>query len=306
MKKLSYAAVLIMFLGLGYFFYQKQAIDQNKTRVVVDNKAITLEKANGIVRVLSDSLEGFITDEDGNVIGKQNGKELVYNTAILPGATGYNILKIPYGKQFSVQLSDGTKVRLNAGSRLKYPVPFAKGKERRIFLEGEAYFDVAHDAEHPFVVTLNNLNVKVLGTAFNVSDYREDRVSEVVLVRGSVRLQFVDDSVARNKEMMLTPGDQAIYSKSGHTVKTKKVNTDLYTSWINGLMVFRDIPFEIMLKKLERHYNVVFRNNNQKLANEKFSATIDLENDDINTVLEYFNKIYGIDYIIRNNEIIIN
>ena len=217
----------------------------------------------------------------------------------------YNTLKIPYGKQLKVALSDGTKVMLNAGSEFRYPVNFIKGKKREVFLQGEAYFDVAHDARHPFVVEANALDIQVLGTKFNVANYKEDVSTEVVLVDGSVMLQS-NTETAEKSQTILSPGFKGIFKKSEKTIETKEVNTAIYTAWTDGFVVFREAPFQNILKKLERHYNVKIRNTNTTLANERFNATIDVENDTIDQVLEYFNKIYDIDYTIINNEVIIN
>src|SRR5690606_36367432 len=98
----------------------------------------------------------------------------------------YNTLKIPFGKKFRLQLSDGTMVHINSGSTLKYPIKFIAGENRQVYLDGEAFFDVAKDKKHPFIVNADNLNVRVLGTHFNVSNYPEDAVTDVVLVEGSV------------------------------------------------------------------------------------------------------------------------
>ncbi|MFI2743682.1 FecR family protein [Zhouia sp. PK063] len=303
LRSLSYAALLAIILGLSYYFYQSTA--NHKSPTLVDNSTIILQNEDGTFQQLADSAFTFIMNKKGEKIAEQIGKKLIYNNNSTSTNLAFNTIKVPYGKQFSIELSDGTLVKLNAGSQLKYPIAFKNNGNRDVYLKGEGYFDVKHDPMHPFIVASQNLNVKVLGTAFNVSDYEEDKLSEVVLVRGSVRLKSVDDKISGYKGIMLTPGDQAVYTKAQHSMKTKKVNTDVYTSWINGYMVFRNISFDMMLKKLERHYNVQFENHNVKLANEKFNATIDLENDSINEVLVYFNKIYGVNYTVNNNKIII-
>ena len=136
-------------------------------------------------------------------------------------------------------------------------------------------------------------------------NYKEDVSTEVVLVDGSVMLQS-NTETAEKSQTILSPGFKGIFKKSEKTIETKEVNTAIYTAWTDGFVVFREAPFQNILKKLERHYNVKIRNTNTTLANERFNATIDVENDTIDQVLEYFNKIYDIDYTIINNEVIIN
>ena len=116
----------------------------------------------------------------------------------------YNTLKIPYGKKFEVQLSDGTIVHLNAGTSLRYPVQFVKNQSRQVYLTGEAFFEVSKDKAHPFTVNTQEVNVEVLGTKFNVNSYTEDVSTDVVLVEGKVSL-YKDKKTAEN-QVYLTPG----------------------------------------------------------------------------------------------------
>ena len=115
------------------------------------------------------------------MVGNQNGNKIVYDTETTLEKLVYNTIKIPYGKRFELQLSDGTIVHLNSGTTLKYPVKFIASGNRQVFLDGEAFFDVAKDKTHPFVVNADNLNVRVLGTHFNVSNYPEDKLTDIVL-----------------------------------------------------------------------------------------------------------------------------
>ncbi|SDS63990.1 FecR domain-containing protein [Gramella sp. MAR_2010_147] len=296
----KYAAVLIVMVGLFYYYGDQIFISQESAEIVSGEEMIILERENGEVEVLQNDGSIILTDNNGNTIGKQNGEELIYAKKKSATELVYNTLKIPYGKQLKIKLSDGTKIMLNAGSEFKYPVNFIDGKKRQVFLEGEAYFDVAHDSLHPFVVAANSLNIQVLGTKFNVANYREDISTEVVLVGGSVLLK---SDHSEEEGTLLAPGQKGIFKKSENKIQTKEVNTSIYTSWTDGLVVFRKAPFQNIVKKLERHYNVKIHNTNADLAKEKFNATIDVESESLEQVLEYFNRIYGIDYRIINNEI---
>ncbi|WP_431243682.1 FecR family protein [Flavobacterium sp. P21] len=215
----------------------------------------------------------------------------------------YNTIKIPYGKKFRLQLSDGTFVHLNSGTTLKYPIKFIAGENRQVFLDGEAFFDVAKDKKHPFIVNVDNLNVRVLGTHFNVSNYPEDTSTDVVLVEGSVGMYQPNEEFDALKNTILKPGFKGTFNKENTKISTKPVITDIYTSWINGGLTFRNMTFKNIITKLERRYNVTIVNKNEKLANEKFNASFKEES--IENVMSYFNDIHGINYTIKGNQILI-
>ncbi len=299
-KVLKYAAVLLLFLGVGYLY--QTGYFSKETQFVVPDESITLQLENGDVKIINEDGTSEVFDAKGNVIGSQSGTKIVYGNTIAGEKLVYNTLTVPYGKRFEINLSDGTKVHLNAGTSLKYPVKFISGKTRQVFLKGEAFFDVAKDEKHPFVVNANQLNVEVLGTQFNFSSYPEDVETDVVLVEGSVNLYTPSD---KNNHVLLKPGFKGSYSKSAAgQISTKPVITSIYTSWIDGELVFRNITFGNILKKMERHYNVEIINRNTQLTNEKFNASF--RNEPIEKILEYFKITYGIDYSINNNKIIIN
>jgi ferric-dicitrate binding protein FerR (iron transport regulator) len=190
---------------------------------------------------------------------------------------------------------------LNAGSSLKYPIKFLKEGKREVFLVGEVYLDVVKDANRPFTVNASdNLDIEVYGTQFNVSNFPEDETTEVVLVEGSVGMHVAEN----DKTLILEPGFKGSYNRQQKNITTKPVITDIYTSWINGGLVFRQISLENILKKLERHYNVTITNNNVEYSQKQFNANFG--NEPIETVLNYFKNTYGIDYTINANQIIIN
>jgi ferric-dicitrate binding protein FerR (iron transport regulator) len=182
-------------------------------------------------------------------------------------------------------------------------VKFIASQNRQVFLDGEAFFEVAKDKKHPFLVNANNLNIRVLGTHFNVSNYPEDGLIDVVLVEGSVGLYTANEKFDADKNTVLKPGYKGSFDKKDNHIETKAVNTDLYTSWMQGRLMFKNMSFNDITKKLERHYNVIIVNQNKKLANEKFHASFGDE--PIEKVLSYFNDVHGISYTIKNNEILI-
>lgn len=298
---LKYAAVVLVLFGIGYFYQEALLREDNGETVLPIQDAVTLELENGSLEVLSNGETSQIVDADGKIIGTQNGSRLRYNkTESTQMELVYNQLTVPYGKRFELELSDGTIAYLNAGSSLKYPVNFIKGQERRVYLEGEAFLEVAKNVSRPFFVTTSdNLNIQVLGTKFNVSNYPEDHDTEVVLVEGSVGLG-VDN---RTNDIVLKPGFKGTFDKQEKNFTAKPVITSTYTSWMKGVLIFRNTTFENILKRLERHYNVTIVDKNQKFAKKKFNANFG--NESLEKVLDYFQNTYGIDYEIDNDKITI-
>ena len=301
---MMYAAILVFLIGIGYFFTQQKS---NSNLPSIDKNAITLELGNGNIQIITEDGESTIVDKKGKLVGIQKGNVLNYNSVTIDLDSSkpiYNELTIPYGKTFKLVLSDGTTIHLNAGSSIKYPVKFIEGTQREVFLKGEAFFDVIKNANHPFVVNVNDLNVRVLGTKFNVSSYPEDRNINTVLVEGSVALHDKDDTYNASTAFLLEPGYKGEWNPDSKETTMSKVDTNEYTSWIEGRMIFRNAPFKIIRKKLERKYNVSIKNNNKILEERTYNAVFDIES--IEQVLRTLNEIYSIEYTIDKNEIIIN
>lgn len=299
---LKYAAILCLTFGLGYYS-NNNFVPNNEIEKIIP-------KANDIV-LSSDSdkvilKKGDNKSDDKKIISKinliQKEDQLIYDNNIDLEELVYHTLKVPYGKRFNIVLSDGTKVFLNSGSIIKYPIKFLPNQKREVFLQGEAYFDVTENDRALFVVNSNRINVEVYGTKFNVKNFSEDFNSDVVLVSGSVAIK----NIINKESLILTPGFKGSVDKTNFSITETKINTKIYTSWIDGEVIFRNETFSQILKKLERLYNVTIIDNTINNSKELFNASIDVENEDIEMVLEYFNKIYNIEYKIFNNKIIIN
>ncbi|NNG08607.1 MAG: DUF4974 domain-containing protein, partial [Arenibacter sp.] len=197
-----------------------------------------------------------------------------------------------------------TRVHLNAGSSIKYPVKFTNSTKRQVFLSGEAFFEVTKDASHPFVVRVNDLNVRVLGTKFNVSSYPEEDDVNTVLVEGSVALHENMSDFIVEDAVFLEPGNKGVWNPKSKKTKIEEVDTTIYTSWMQGRLIFRNTPFKVMRKKLERHYNVSIVNHNKILEEKTYNAVFDVES--IEQVFRTLKEIYAIEYVINENNIIIN
>ena len=301
--KYAAAAIFIGVVAVGYFSYHSLGIGGNDSFLVPVEEQITIQLENGDLQVIGEESIN-VSDARGNIIGTGNEKHLVYNSKNPVKDITYNTINVPYGKQFELSLADGTRVYLNAGTSLKYPVSFVEGKKREVFLTGEAFFEVSKDKNHPFVVNAEELKVQVLGTKFNVAAYPEDTQSHVVLVEGSVGMYSDGEEFHENTGTLLTPNYKGTFNKEQNSISKREVVTGIYTSWINGELVFRDVTFPQMIKRLTRHYNVKIINHKKEITEETFNANFGSE--PIEKVLEYLAKIYKIEYTIEENSIIIN
>jgi transmembrane sensor len=295
----KYAAIALLFISVGYI-YKNNYLNNNK-KVIIPSESITLQLENGNIQILNEDGSNQIIDSKGNIVGTQSGTQLVYSNNTKKESLVYNTLKVPYGKRFEIQLSDGTKVQLNAGTSLKYPVKFLAGQNREVFLNGEAFFSVTKDKKHPFIVNAENLNVEVLGTEFNVSAYPEDTISDVVLIEGSVGM-YTDNETLKESTFLI-PGTKGSLSKENQNIKTEKVNTLIYTSWRQGGLFFRNMTFKNIAKKIERQYNMKVIIENKLLENEVFNANFNEE--PIEKILSYLSDSYNIEYKIQDNIITI-
>ena len=258
---------------------------------------------NGTIETISENGERKITTTNGNLVASQQGNTLQYTAAEDQNKLVYNTLNIPFGRQFDLVLSDGTKVKLNSGSSIKYPVRFLKGQDRKVFLKGEAYFDVTTDKAHPFIVNADEMNIRVLGTQFNLSFYPEDEDISTVLVEGAVVLYKEGADINTNTSSQLVPGQMAEWNKINNTMTVKEVDTNIYTAWKDGYLLFKASPFYSIRSKLERHFNITIEDRSGRLANQIYTATF--RNETIEEILEAFKEDTHFEYIHEGSKIII-
>lgn len=294
-QKIAASVAVFIFLGLGYYFTTNSSSD------ISNNNAISLELFDGTIEVLKDNSIREIMDSKGKVIAYKTNNVLRYaESSSAEQLQKFNTLRIPKGKTFELILSDGTHLHLNAGTLVKYPLSFSNASKREITVNGEALLKVTKDITKPFLVKTNNLNIQVLGTEFNVQDYPDDNFSEVVLLEGSVSL---NTKKADSKAEILKPNQKAVVRNESLDIKVEDVIAKDYTSWKDGELVFKELTFNEILKKLERHYDVVIINNNSELSEVKFNASFGKI--PIEVVLNELKINYKIEYEINNNQIII-
>ena len=290
-----------LFLAASVFicaFGLLNLVDFNKIESASKNVILTTSTG---AKVILDADEIKLKKLDGIVESKSN--TLVYNKDENHKTSVKNTIDVPYGKRFKLNLSDGTLVYLNSGSSFTYPVSFIDGIDREVFLSGEAFFDVSKDSLNTFKVVSTGSCVEVYGTKFNFKDYQEDNFSEIILTEGSLG---VKNTINNSETIVIKPGDKAKVNYAGESIEVREVNTVLYTSWVDGRIIFRNENINNMITKLERIYDVVIINNNDKLNEQYINATILTETESIENVLDYLEEIYNLNYQILNNKIIIS
>lgn len=252
------AILIILFAGGSIFFIRGRSVEKRtiartarplRNDVPPGVTGATLTLANGQKIRLDSTGQG--------AVGKQAGMDVVvsnhalqYQGTVNGAAVVYNTLSTGRGQQFPVQLSDGSKVLLDAGSSLRYPVLFT-GDERRVEVSGQAWFEVAKDATRPFVVQKDDKQLRVLGTQFNVHAYDDEEELTVTLTEGSVRVQSSKGSV------VLAPGQQAVIANSTGSLQTiEEADVDQAIAWKRGLFSFQGSAIEQVMREITRWYDV--------------------------------------------------
>jgi ferric-dicitrate binding protein FerR (iron transport regulator) len=189
-------------------------------------------------------------------------------------------VQAPAGFRMNITLGDGTQVWLNHNSKLRYPYKFT-GKDRRVYLTGEAYFKVAHNSRIPFIVATDKMNVKATGTAFNVSAYPGDDFIETTLVEGKVILY---DNI-RNKEIKaLSPSECLLFNPRKNSYKLESGDIQEYISWKDGILVFKNDSISEIARKLQQWYNVDVRITDERV--KEFTCTGTFYDETLSQVLE--------------------
>ncbi|GLU51442.1 FecR family protein [Dyadobacter frigoris] len=257
--KIAVAAVLIMAIGMywwsGIRETNKMAMKNIPSTLVADlppggNKAI-LTLGDGSNIILDSAGNGNLASQGNTSITKSGTGELVYKSNDqAAGAVVYNKVSTPKGGQYHIVLPDGSKVWLNAASSLRFPTAFT-GKERRVEITGEVYFEVAHDAKMPFIVKAYEAEVAVLGTHFNVMAYPDEKVMKTTLLEGSVKVSRA------GKSALLGPGQQARLTNASDNIRVlDDVDTDKEMAWKTGYFQFENDNLESIMRQVSRWYDV--------------------------------------------------
>jgi len=286
------AAIIIVILSIGSLVvYQKFAIDpltQFAHKNIADDSQSMIVLSDGSSQVLKKS-DSFIdyNSTDGEVIVKNKGQEEIIRNIANKEEAILNQVVVPFGQRQKILLSDGTLVQLNAGSRLTFPANFT-GKTREVFLKGEGFFEVSKNVEMPFIVKTDQIDIKVLGTTFNISAYENEQYVTTVLLEGKVNV-VQKDKLFANEKHILSPGQGCFYSVANKHSVVKEVNVNDYILWKSGLYKFSDMPLRDVVSRVCRYYNLNIQIGNEHLSNVLVSGKLVLS-DDATQVMQYLSK----------------
>lgn len=299
---LKYAAIFLAIVGVSIFYFNREQIDTSivpdltktyKNDVLPGTQKAILILSDG-KKVTLDKEKQFIIDENGTAITSNDGTiSYADQNTTASSEIKYNTLIVPKAGTYAVTLPDGSRVVLNAMSELKYPVSFT-GKDRKVELKGEGYFEVAKDATHPFKVKLNESEIEVLGTHFNVSSY--EQTAKTTLLEGSVKISNAKGS------SILVPGKQAL--SNSENIRISKGNIEKATAWVNGEFYFDNDGIAPTLTEISRWYDV-------KLVSKKPLPDIHISGRikrqvKLSEVLVMLKDVSNLSFSIENKNLIIN
>lgn len=295
------AVVLIAFSFTAYISLSKKKEHVFVTDVAPGGNKAILTLADGKKISLSDAANGDLIEQAGISISKTANGQLVYHIEKSAGAiddTKVNTISTPNGGEWEIRLPDGSVVWLNAASSLQYPLNIATSKQRRVELTGEAYFEVAKDKAHPFIVKTVKQELEVLGTHFNINSYINENVTRTTLLEGSVRISDLNSSDTQ----LLKPGEQSVLSDKG--IEVKKVNTDEAVAWKNGYFMFDNEKQESILRKIARWYNVEIEYADPAAKEVMYYGTVS-RFEKISKVLRKFEQTGEVRFDIKGNKVIV-
>ncbi|HEY0177911.1 MAG TPA: FecR domain-containing protein [Pedobacter sp.] len=271
----STAAILTICIGTGIYFspvFKRPVttkINYVKHDVAPGGNKATLTLADGRKIILDNKGKGEIAEQSGVKIRKTSDGQLVYtisgSVAVNPDT--YNSIVTPRGGQYQIILPDGTRVWLNASSSLKFPAAFT-GKERKVELSGEAYFEVAKNPVRPFKVITDKEEVEVLGTHFNINSYSNESTTRTALFEGSVKVTSNSSRISK----MLKPGQQSLIHEN--MLEVAGVDADEALAWKNGLFIFNNETLESIMRKVSRWYDVDVVYKSEEVRQDVFGGSV--------------------------------
>ena len=302
----KYAAVLLFpILVVGSWKLMHETV---QVPVVVSSVASVQPGCSQAVLVLDDGRKVFLKEEEEGVISED--KEITVtgekDRLVYTSSEGKNVdeirfneLEVPRGGEYKVRLADGTLVYLNSATRMKYPVKFDE-KERKVYLSGEAYFEVAKDPERPFFVEMEGVEVRVYGTSFNVNTHQEGNI-QTVLVKGSIGVKVLSSGM----ESVIRPGQMAEFKQGNTKVDVKDVNVAVYTDWKDGIFRFENQRLEDILTVLSNWYDVDVFYQTASVKELHFSGYMERYKD-VSVILEAITLSTGVTFSIQGKTIIVS
>lgn len=272
------AASIVLALGFASYFLLFNNPKQEVARIVTEEQRFKndvdpgqykarLTLADGRTIILDSAALGELVKQGNTIVLNKKG-QLVYKAGGNNSEVLYNTLSTAKGEMYATVLADGSKVWLNSVSSIKYPVAFT-GKERRVEITGEAYFEIKHDSKMPFVVNVNGMEVHDLGTEFNINAYADEEVIKTTLVEGSAKV------VKENNSQLLSPGQQLQLNTTGEMNLINNADIDEAVAWRSGRFLFKSIDIKNLMRQLTRWYDVDV--NYETVPVTRFNAKISRE-----------------------------
>jgi len=285
---MKYAAVAVLFFSIGAIVVYMNAKNNNLAEYI--SKMESPLSVKSPVLILPEGQSVALNNGESSLDYRNPGEIILNKDSVIKtiGSSKISQLVMPYGSSSKIVLNDSSVVWLNAGSSLIYPSNFT-GKTREVVLFGEAYFIVKSDKDKPFIVQTSALEIRALGTEFNVSAYPEDNVIQTVLKEGSVAIRRID-AANNERDIILSPNQLALFDKLTKHSTITVVNTDFYTLWTDGLLSFENRDLNRVIKSLERYYNINIQFENPLIGIVKISGKLDL-NQKQEEVFEYLAKV---------------
>lgn len=303
-RALKYAAAIVIPVALGFsvwFLNRGEQVESPVVSGLIEPGQVkaTLVLPGGTTLALKDVKQEEIEVDEG-LKAKRTGAGLVYDSTAVAKEEElkYNTLKIPRGGEFRLTLSDGTSVVLNSATNLKFPVTFGKG-ERKVYLDGEAYFEVKKDSTRPFYVEMEGMQVQVYGTSFNVNTRKGSEV-QTVLVEGRIGIKLTD----LNHEYMLCPGTLLCFDQENRTVKTKSVDASQYVAWTKGIFTFEEESLEQIMNTLSLWYDVDVFYQTESVKQLHFSGHLGRYKE-IQDILDAITEATGVKFSIKGRTIMV-
>jgi len=290
----SVACCTAFITGLSLFMVLRNA-DQATLSITDFAKENTIHREQPLdkIQLISGDEILAIDDVQAKVEYDASGKLEINKQAVaVTNQSAFNQLKVPYGKRAFLKLPDGTLLWVNTGSTVIYPTVFDKDK-REIYVEGEVYAEVFHDSKHPFIIKTEKLDVQVLGTSFNLSAYREDERTDLVLVSGKVNV------IPKNGTVTAVSSNQ-LFSLTNQTSIVKEVDVENFISWHDGNYIFYNEPIESILLRLSRYYNVTMILPT-KPSGISCSGRLELK-DDLLQLLKGLSDITDMNFAVKDNK----
>ncbi len=299
LKWLAYASVIIIpiaFTILLWDYVAEMTISEKDQVIHAGGSNAVLYKADGQKIKLESSNNGFIDVAEGLKASNVEGK-LIYDASEYNSEkVVYNKIITPKGGEYQLVLPDGTHVWMNSCSFIKFPTKFT-GKERKVFVGGELYFDVKKNKNKPFVVDVDARKIKVLGTEFNIKSYNEDSNIITTLVEGKV--EVIDKY---NKSVMLNPGNLVNLNKEDEIMKIEKADIEEVISWKEGRFIFSNRTLEEIMDDLARWYNIETFYYNSEIRKERFSVDVE-KYDNIDKVISLIETTGDVKFKIKGRAI---